>query len=301
MTTIKENFSSEKKKSLHDGHRERMRESVKKDPELDSFSDFEALELLLSFFVPRKDTNEMAHDLIDEFGSLYGVLTAEPQELFRIKNVTQSAAYFIPNLISFVRKAELSRRKRNIIIESVAHAVNVLHPYFIARNHERLYMIMLDINDRIMGINCVSTGTGNLAIIDINSIAAKVSRAQAQKVIIAHNHPSGTLTPSDADIKSTIAISNLLRVLGKQLIDHIIFSQDSYYSMYESDDLRYIFEDSEKVSDKISANEAATRLSPSKYVLERKNKENTMGHGGLLDEDRGESMVYPRKEVYKQK
>lgn len=291
MTTIRESFSSEKKKALHDGHRDRMREAVKQDPELDSFSDYETLELLLSFFVPRKDTNEIAHDLINEFGTLYGVMTAEPQELFRIKNVTQGAAYFIPNLLSIVRKAELSRRKRNIVVESVAHAVNVLRPYFIARNHERLYMVMLDINDRIMDISCISEGSGNLAVADLNTITAKVSRTQAQKIIVAHNHPSGTLTPSIDDIKSTVAIASILKVLGKQLIDHIVFSKDTYYSMYESDDLRYIFEtDVKSEVDDMYAKEISTRLFPKKYMLEGKVRHDCSDNGGLFDENK--SLMY---------
>ncbi|MCL2556454.1 MAG: hypothetical protein FWE03_05530 [Firmicutes bacterium] len=294
MTTIKESFSPQKKKMLHDGHRDRMREAVKKDPDLDSFSDFETLELLLSFFVPRKDTNEMAHDLIDEFGSLYGVLTAEPQELFQIKNVTQSASYFIPNLISFVRKAELSRRGKNIVIENVAHAVAVLRPYFIARNHERLYMVSLDINDRIIDVSCISKGIGNLAVTDINSITAKVSRSQAVKIIIAHNHPAGTLTPSIDDIRSTQTIATLLKVLGKQLIDHIIFSKDSHYSMYECDDLREIFEDTKGNPDEYLAKEVSTRLYPSKYVLEEKEvRENDVNTNDVLLDDT-KSTPYPK-------
>jgi len=299
MTTIKEDFSPQKKKGLHDGHRDRMREAVKKDPELESFSDFETLELLLSYFVPRKDTNEMAHDLINEFGTLYGVLNAEPIELFQIKNVTQSAAYFIPNLISFVRKAEISRRGKNIIIENVAHAVNVLRPYFLARNHERLYMVSLDITDRIIDVSCVSKGIGNLAITDINAITAKVSRSHATKIIIAHNHPAGTLTPSPDDIRSTKTIANLLKVLGKQLIDHIIFAKDSHYSMYESDDLRHIFEDAKDDSEEeYLAKEVSTRLFAGKYVLEGKLDEHdqnehaqSLESGQILDENN--SRAYP--------
>ena len=102
----------------HDGHRARLRQAADLDPDLTTFSEYQTLEYLLSFVIPRKDTNSIAHNLIDEFGSLNGVLHASRQELFEIPNMTNNAAAFLANFYSFVRKSEQSKSKAKPVIKS---------------------------------------------------------------------------------------------------------------------------------------------------------------------------------------
>ncbi|MCL2821923.1 MAG: hypothetical protein FWD86_01840 [Firmicutes bacterium] len=280
------NQSGQPKKNIHEGHRARVRNAVNNDPELDSFSDFETLEYLLSFLIPRKDTNSIAHQLIDEFDSLYGVLTALPEELFKIANMTNSAAHFIPNLLAIARKAEISRRGRSVIVETVQQALDVLRPYFMVRNHEKLYMVLIDVNDMIMSINCVSSGTGDITYTNINTIVSRVSRTQACKIILAHNHPGGNLTPSKADIETTTAISFVLRSLGKVLVDHLIFAGDKYFSFYESGLIEKILKSEDTVFSGELSKEVQSRLFVNKYMLEKDAK----GTSGTSDTRYSQSM-----------
>lgn len=95
-------------KQLHEGHRARLRQSAKQDEELTSFSEFQVLEYFLSFIIPRKDTNPIAHALIEAFGSLYGVFQATEEELYSIKCMTQNAACFIADFLPISRKIQCS-------------------------------------------------------------------------------------------------------------------------------------------------------------------------------------------------
>ena len=95
-------------KQLHEGHRARLRQSAKQDEELTSFSEFQVLEYFLSFIIPRKDTNPIAHALIEAFGSLYGVFQATEEELYSINGMTQNAACFIADFLPISRKIQCS-------------------------------------------------------------------------------------------------------------------------------------------------------------------------------------------------
>ncbi|MCL2675748.1 MAG: hypothetical protein FWE84_04075 [Firmicutes bacterium] len=258
----------EKQAAMHEGHRERLRQSIDKDPEWETFSDFETLEYVLSFVIPRKDTNPIAHDLIEVFGSLYGVLSANPDELFQIKNMTQGAAHFLPNLIGVVKRAEISRVRRKDAVTKVNETVEILRPYFLGKNYECFYMMMLDVNDRIISIDLLSKGVANITTVDINTIVAKISRSQALKIVLAHNHPGGNLIPSNEDIHMTRSIGHILSPLGKDLLDHLIFCGDKYYSFYENKLLDKIYENADRVLGTNKSKEVQGRLHLNKYVLE---------------------------------
>jgi DNA repair protein RadC len=225
----------EKKKNPHQGHRKRIREAILRDPEMETFSDFEVLEYLLTVVIPFKDTNVLAHELIDDFGSLYGVFSATAEELFCIKGMTEAAAHFLPNLLPILRRAETSRTRRGAKINTIRDAAEAFMPYFKARSNELFFLMMLDINDNIIQIDCLSKGGASFANVDIGNIITKASRMQASKVILAHNHPGGNLLPSSEDIQVTATIAFLLGSMQKELLDHIIFCGEEYCSLYEND------------------------------------------------------------------
>lgn len=263
----------QKNKNIHEGHRERLRQSVDKDPEMQTFSDFEVLEYLLSFLIPRKDINPIAHELIDTFGSLYGVLCANFDELFAIKNMTTNAARLLPNLLAIVRRAEISRTSRLNRLTTVKDAVNILRSYFMGRNYECLYMMMLDINDRIISIDLLSKGMANITTVDISTIVGKISRSQACKVVFAHNHPGGNLHPSNEDIHMTNSLAHLITSMGKQLIDHLIFCGDEYYSFYENYRMDKIIQNADEIMGTSKSKEVQSRLFVDRYVQENPQEE----------------------------
>ena len=259
----------DKKVNIHEGHRQRLKFAVDNDPEMDSFGEHQVLEYLLTFLIPRKDTNPIAHELIDNFGNLYGVLSATYEELCRVPNMTKNAAHLLPNLISIVRKAELSRIKNKMRSNNIDDAVELFRPYFIGRNYEKLYMASLDINDRVMQVNCISDGMANFSTIDVSKIMAIISRNKATKIILAHNHPAGTLSPSNEDVLCTSTLAITLNTVGTVIVDHLIFTTDDYFSFYQHDMMGDILSANDKIFGTKYAVMVRCRRNAREYVLEK--------------------------------
>lgn len=222
-------------KAIHEGHRERLREAAENDPDLQTFSEYQTLELVLSYLIPRKDTNPIAHALISEFGSLYNVFHASKQALFAISGMTNTAASFISSFYSILRKSEISRCRKGMRLAMVKDVVKFMSPNFIGREEERIYCVMLDINDNIKRITFVGTGFVDSVSLNYNRIMALATQFSAKKIIIAHNHPSGNLEPSEQDKSITRTLFVLLANANIILSDHIIFNNDgNYFSFFEN-------------------------------------------------------------------
>lgn len=231
----------------HDGHRARLRQAADLDPDLTTFSEYQTLEYLLSFVIPRKDTNSIAHNLIDEFGSLNGVLHASRQELFEIPNMTNNAAAFLANFYSFVRKSEQSKSKAKPVITNVLQAVEVIMPYYYEKNSEIAYLAAIDINDKVLQIAKISEGLSDYTTIDTNKIVSVITRTKAKKVILAHNHPAGNLRPSKQDVDTTNMLFYVLQSIHAVLSDHIIFTDTGFFSFYNNGLMDSLFINSGKM------------------------------------------------------
>ncbi len=234
-------MDSDKEKKLHDGHRERLRVAAENDPDLVTFSDYQTLEYLLSFVIPRKDTNPIAHELINMFGNLNGVLRASKYELLDAPNMTRNAAALLSCFYAIYRKAELSRQKPKAVVATVKQAIEALAPYFIERPEEHAYCMALDINDKVLQIAAISEGLVDFTTLDNNKIVSLVTRTKARKIIIAHNHPSGSLQPSQQDCDATTALFYILQTINTCLVDHIIFTDEGQFSFYDAGMLDELF------------------------------------------------------------
>ena len=243
-----------KKKSTsnpHAGHRARLRQKVDRDPELDTMHDHELLELMLSFVIPRKDTNEIAHELIGTFGSLDSVFFATPKELMKIKNMTVPASYLIATQLPIARRAMRSvadgvdQRK----FFSAEACMNEMHSFFYARKTECFALAFLDIDNKIIKMfQTVGYLATNIDVY-VSDVLLKATREGAAKVIIAHNHPSGNLSPSPDDIILTRRIFEALANIDVGLIDHVIFSHNGYFSFSNNriiQTMKMAFADKEK-------------------------------------------------------
>lgn len=218
---------------MHEGHRARMRKSAESDPDLNSFNEYQTMEFLLSYLIPRKDTNPIAHTLIDTFGNLNAVFHANYDELFSIPNMTSNAASFLTHFYSFVRKSELSKEQPRPTLQNVTEAAKILAPYFYERDEERIYCAALDLNDKLLQVALIGEGGVDNVAINNNKILGIVTRTKAKKIIIAHNHPAGNLNPSKQDIDATNTLFIMLSSANSLLSDHIIFSDKGYFSFYE--------------------------------------------------------------------
>lgn len=215
--------------NVHDGHRDRMRERIIKGG-LYSLEYHEILEYILFCFIPMRDTNEIAHNLIKKFGSLAGVLNASPEELMTVGRVTKNAAVFLSSIPDLSRKYKESFDTQKISLKGRDEVKDYLKNYFFCRPKESVVVASLDAHNKLIGVFELAEGWAdgvNLASREVVDVAL---RTKASSVIVAHNHPSGIAVPSNDDYLLTNAISCALELIGITLFDHIIYGKDSVYS-----------------------------------------------------------------------
>ena len=221
-----------KEHPLHENHRARMQARVDRDG-LESLAEHEALEYLLFLAIPRKDTNALAHRLIQHFGNFCKVMEADPEELMRVEGIGAKSARVISTVMSFSRYYELKKRKKRVALDHAEAAVEYVKPLFLGLQNELLYLILLDDKCRPIRDLRVAEGVPNRVHIDTRKLLRDVARTDATCGILAHNHPTGLAVPSEADLISTIGIMKALDPLGVSVIDHIIVAGDESCSMRE--------------------------------------------------------------------
>ena len=218
---------------IHDGHRERLRASFIENG-LDSFNELNSLELLLFYAIPRRDTNEIAHRLLDTFGSLSGVMNAEREELMQVEGVGESAATLISLIPQIMRKSCISETSNIRFINGSEDAGKFFVPRFLHKKEETLLMLCLDSLKRIISCTEINCGSVNAVETNIRKIVETALKFRASAVIIAHNHPNGIALPSREDDVSTRLAGNALNTVGIQLVDHIVVAGEDYVSYADS-------------------------------------------------------------------
>ena len=215
----------------HKGHRERIRDRVRKEG-LKNFQNYQVLEYVLTFAIPYKDTNEIAHRLINKFGSFYGVLEADEEDLVNVDGMGQASAHFIANLRNIFHYYEFDKSKRVTKIMRPEEAIAFVRPFFANKLIEEMYVVCLTPKNKIVAVEKVSEGTSNEVNVSLRHIVDKMSRVKVSNVIIAHNHPKGKANPSPSDDKFTKALTTTLTITGCHLLDHIIIGEDDEYFSY---------------------------------------------------------------------
>lgn len=216
--------------SIHAGHRKRIRERLR-TAGLGAFSEHEVLELLLTYAIPRQDVNPLAHELISVFGSLSAVLDADESELMRVKGMGQSAAMLLTMMPQLMSRYQMSALGERPVIITLADAKTYCAPLFIGANEENIYMICLDQAGHVLHRTLLHTGTVDQVTLHPRTVVETALRHHAHAVILTHNHPSGVVQPSQADLDVTERIGKALYMIGIKLVDHLIFAGGSAFSM----------------------------------------------------------------------
>lgn len=219
--------------SIHDGHRKRVKDRFLKEG-LENFSDINALELLLFYGIYRKDTNPVAHALLDHFGSLTQVLEAPFSELMKVEGVTENSAILMRLIVEMARYYMVSRGAATTSLHSIVACGRYMQPYFIGRRNECIFLLCLDAKCKVLGCKEVAEGSINAASVSIRKIVEVALAFNATSVVLAHNHTGGLATPSDEDVYTTYRIADALKVVEVQLEDHIVMAEDDFVSMVHS-------------------------------------------------------------------
>lgn len=218
---------------MHDGHRQRKKDQFRLTG-LDSFADHEVLELLLFYAIPRQDTNPIAHRLLERFGTLDTLFAAPISEIQKVEGVGENAATLIKMLFPVCRRVRMSARKRETIINSCESAGEFFKNFFYGEEREVFYEACLDVKGKLLMCFRLAEGAADTVAVNQRKLVENALLANASRIVLAHNHPSGVATPSRMDICSTRELRDALATVGVELLDHIIVADDDFVSLSAS-------------------------------------------------------------------
>ena len=228
---------ADKPKHRHTGHRERMKAEFLARG-LEGWPDHRVLELLLFYTIPQGDVNDLAHELVERFGSLAGVLDASVEELKKVKGVGDHTAVFLRMLPAVLGRYQGARTRLSAIINSPEEAYAWLEPYFFGARNEMVYVLCMDGKRQVLGVRKVAEGSIEMAEVNTRRIAEEAIGLRAAQIYVAHNHVSNLAIPSQADWLTTDTLRGALRPIGIELIDHLVFVDGDMVSLKDSEHLK---------------------------------------------------------------
>jgi DNA repair protein RadC len=200
---------------------------------LDAFADHEIIELLLFYCIPQRDTNALAHRMIKEFGTFHDLVEADPRDIARRCKVSLNTALLISLAAPLSRRYLKQKWGSRPLINSSSKAGDYAIALFAGRVYECFFVICLDSQNHVNHAALVHEGTINEAPVYPRIIVETALRHKANSIILAHNHPGGSLRASNADIEVTRKICQAMKPISIQVVDHIIVAGDRYTSFAE--------------------------------------------------------------------
>ena len=219
--------------SIHDGHRERLKKRFTEEG-LDNFEEVNVLELLLFYCIPRRDTNPIAHALLDRFETLVNVLDAPVEELEKVDGISHHAATFLKLSTAVNKYYMVKKATADTILDSTEKYGRFLVPKFHGKRNETVLLLCLDAKCKVLCCREISEGSVNAAGVSVRKVVEAALAFNATTVILAHNHPSGLAFPSGEDVMTTKRVADALNAVEVLLFDHIIVSDDDFVSLNQS-------------------------------------------------------------------
>ena len=217
----------------HKEHRQRVKKRFLGEG-LDHFSELHALEMLLFYGKPRQDTNDLAHDLLDHFGSLYQVLMAPPEQLMQVKGVGEHVAILLALVKGISVKYIIGQEDLDVKLNTLEDCGKYLMDRCLDRRDETVMLLCLDAKRMPLCCRIVSEGSVNAAEVSVRKVVEAALAVNATSVVMAHNHPSGIAVPSMEDIVTTRRVAAALDAVGIIMEDHIVVAGRDYVSLRDS-------------------------------------------------------------------
>jgi DNA repair protein RadC len=212
------------------GHRGRLRQRLL-DGADGALADHELIEYLLMTAIPRQDVKPLARVLMQRFGSLAGVLNADPRALMQVSGIKETTAAALRIVGISARRLAQTTVREEPILSSWNALIDYLHIDMAHLTHERVRVLYLNLQNRLMLDQVVSDGTLDESAIYTREIVAKAMAIGAAAIILVHNHPSGSPQPSRADIQVTQKIIEACRHLNITVHDHVIIGREGHVSL----------------------------------------------------------------------
>ncbi len=220
----------EQKKNMHDKHRERLLNTIK-EVGFEKLNDINALEFVLTLIIPRKDTNPLAHALLDQFGSFSRVLDADYSQLVHVFGLGERSATLLKLFPEIFRRYQIDKLGKNPLINTLGDMISYFKPRLENKLKEEFIVVGLNNKGRVVAEKTVSVGGKNSVAIDKKDLSLFILNKHISSVIFAHNHPGADPRPSKADVETTEALRDFLNLNNVRLEDHIIVGEDSIFSM----------------------------------------------------------------------
>ncbi len=214
------------KKGIHSGHRQRLKERFLREG-LDGFEKHNMLELLLFYTIPQKDTNPIAHALLDRFGTLSGVFSASIEELCTVSGVSEHTATLIKLIPEIWRNAACEIRP-DVRYDSVDKLGRLMVDRFAGLTVETVILVLMDNSWHIIEMVKLAEGSVNQVRMDTRKLIENAIRTNASMALLAHNHPNGTLVPSTEDIVTTTDVANAFRTIRVEFLEHLLIADNQY-------------------------------------------------------------------------
>ena len=220
-----------KEEASYIGHRQRLKERFLRGLGVD-MADYEALELLLTYAIPRRDVKPLAKSLIKEFGSFAKVISAPTERLTALEGIKENSAV----LIKFIEFAAKKLSWQNLAFEDAAYISSTDALIEFCRcamgysEVEVLRIIYVDAKLKVMETEILQKGSVSSVNINPRDIVSNALKKNASGIIMVHNHPSGDPRPSDNDVNATKRVKEACDTVGVTLHEHIIITPSDYYS-----------------------------------------------------------------------
>lgn len=215
----------------HEGHRQRLRNRFLSG-DLSSFAPHEVLELLLTYAIPRRDTNPIAHKLMDTFGSFHAVLEAPVEELKRVEGIGQNAALLLNLLLPIQRLYEKDKLGKRLSLKTFNEVAQYCVSLVKGIRIERFYVLCFDSRLQLISCQLIAEGTLNEVAVYPRRVLSALLIHNASGAVLCHNHPGGSPTPSNEDIELTQMVNTLLSGVSIRLYDHILVTGTDAFSFH---------------------------------------------------------------------
>ena len=228
-------------KSIHDGHRERLRQEIMKHGIDESTPPHKILEFLLFYCISRKDTNPIAHALIDRFGSLSAVLEAPIDEITEVEGVNERTALLLKSILPVARVCMNTKINERPFFKCLDDIGDFAEKQYIGVSTERASVISLDGKGKLLAFDFLSEGDISSVGLSVRDVISILIKRNAVAAVLVHNHPSGVAIPSQNDRGITENLAGALNAVGIYLVDHIVVGAGDFVSMAQSKEFAHIF------------------------------------------------------------
>ena len=218
---------------MHENHRERMKHRFLAEG-LDHFEPHNILELLLFYAIPQKDTNEIAHSLMERFGSLAEVFDASYDYLVTVPGIKEHSATLIKMIPELSRRYVIEKNRVTTSLSSMEKIGRYLVDHYVGINVETVFLLLLDNKFNLIECVKIHEGSVNSSAITLRRLVETALFKRASMVVLAHNHPSGITLPSSDDLFTTREVKRAFDLMEIKLLAHIIVAGDSYLDILKS-------------------------------------------------------------------